>query len=182
MDRVDDTVAMFRRPAQRLLSAFRDRKHADGFQDRDKAPNWRELSVGLRAASASQGARRGCSGRQVRARPPEEQETARRRTRPRGRPARREGDGRGPAPRLRGLQEAADSICLFHAMLGGAPRKIEFVVAHSRRRRGRDASPTIPYDEGRLDGFVDAADEAVYAEAARVFEANLRRFAPGCVT
>ena len=82
-----------------------------------------------------------------------------------------------------GLQERwADSICLFHAMLGGAPRKIEFVVAHSRRRRGRDASPTIPYDEGRLDGFVDAADEAVYAEAARVFEANLRRFAPDCVT
>ena len=38
-DRVDDTVAMFRRPAQRLLSAFRDRKHADGFQDRDKAAN-----------------------------------------------------------------------------------------------------------------------------------------------
>jgi hypothetical protein len=39
-----------------------------------------------------------------------------------------------------------------------------------------------PYDEGRLDGFVDAADEAVYAEAARVFEANLRRFAPDCVS
>ena len=83
-----------------------------------------------------------------------------------------------------GLQERwADSVCLFHAMLGGAPRKIEFVVAHSRRWRGRDA-PLVPapYDEGRLDGFVDAADEAVYAEAARVFEANLRRFAPGCVT
>ena len=50
-------------------------------------------------------------------------------------------------------------------------------------RGGRDA-PLVPapYDEGRLDGFVDAADEAVYAEAARVFEANLRRFAPDCVT
>ena len=78
-----------------------------------------------------------------------------------------------------GLQERwAESICLFHAMLGGAPRKVEFVVAHSRRRR----EAHVPYDEGRLDGFVDAADEAVYAEAARVFEANLRRFAPGCVS
>ena len=65
----------------------------------------------------------------------------------------------------------------FHATLGGAPRKVEFVVAHSRRRR---EAPL--YDEGRLDGFVDAADEAVYAEAARVFEANLRRFAPDCVS
>ena len=49
-----------------------------------------------------------------------------------------------------GLQERwADSICLFHAALGGAPRKIEFVDAHSRRRRGRDA-PLVPapYDEG----------------------------------
>ena len=56
--------------------------------------------------------------------------------------------------------------------------KVEFVVAHSRRRR----EAHVPYDEGRLDGFVDAADEAVYAEAARVFAANLRRFAPDCVS
>ena len=33
-----------------------------------------------------------------------------------------------------------------------------------------------------LEAVVDAADEADYAEAVRVYEANLRRFAPDCVT
>ena len=188
MDRVDDTVAMFRRPAQRILSAFRDRKHADGFQDRDKAANWRDLNA---SGYARHPGIAGCTTRMLLGAKcahvhQKSEETAR---------ATNEAARGGGLPVAKatavvrrlafvGLQERwADSICLFHAMLGGAPRKIEFVVAHSRRRRGRDA-PLVPapYDEGRLDGFVDAADEAVYAEAARVFEANLRRFAPDCVS
>ena len=38
------------------------------------------------------------------------------------------------------------------------------------------------YNESVLGGFVAHEDEAVYAEAVRVYEANLRRFAPDCVT
>ena len=146
-----------RRPAQRLLSAFRDRKHADGFQDRDKAANWRDLNAsGLRAASrhrrvydedaAGAGART-CTKSEETARATNEAGARRR-------PARREGDGRGPAPRLCGFAGAGPtpSASSTH-MLGGAPRKIEFVVAHSRRRRGRDA-PLVPdpLRRGRLDG------------------------------
>ena len=181
-DRVDDTVAMFRRPAQRVLSAFRDRKHADGFQDRDKAPNWRDLNA---SGYARHPGIAGCATRMLLGAKcahihQKSEETARATTeaaRGGGLPVAK---ATAVVRRLAfvGLQERwAESICLFHATLGGAPRKVEFVVAHSRRRR---EAPL--YDEGRLDGFVDAADEAVYAEAARVFEANLRRFAPDCVS
>ena len=192
-DALDRTVAMFRRPAQRLLSAHRDRRHADGFQDKDKAPNWRELDA---LGYARHPGIAGCATRMLlgakcahvhthRSDHPRVQ-TAFARAMKADLPVAR---AKMAVRRLAfvGLQERwAESVCLFHAMLGGAPHKVEFAVAHTARRRGpfdqgRPLEPMV-YDEGRLGGFVDAADEAVYAEAARVFAANLRAFAPACVT
>ena len=39
------TVAMFRQPRQRVISAYRNGKHCDGFQEVDKDPNWKHLTV-----------------------------------------------------------------------------------------------------------------------------------------
>ncbi|KAH8043798.1 hypothetical protein JL722_14997 [Aureococcus anophagefferens] len=39
------TVAMFRQPRQRVISAYRNGKHCDGFQEIDKDPNWKHLTV-----------------------------------------------------------------------------------------------------------------------------------------
>ena len=80
------------------------------------------------------------------------------------------------------LDRWRESVCLFHAMYGGAPRDIEFGVAHSTRGDGSGglhARPR-PYDEALLVGAVDADDEAVYAAAARAFDAQLRHHAPAC--
>ena len=39
------TMAMFRQPRQRVISAYRNGKHCDGFQEVDKDPNWKHLTV-----------------------------------------------------------------------------------------------------------------------------------------
>ena len=95
-----------------------------------------------------------------------------------------------------GLTEEWDaSVCLFHAVLGArtAPLRAEFRnFGHSRNRAKRSltargaAAPCIHaddellgggrYNESVLDGFVDAADEAVYAEAVAVFRRQLDAF------
>ena len=76
-----------------------------------------------------------------------------------------------------GLQERwAGAVCLFHAILGAAPRAVEFTLAHARRKDARAS-----YNESLLEGFEDADDELVYQEAVRVFDARMRVHAPACV-
>eukprot|EP00614_Pseudopedinella_elastica_P015935 CAMPEP_0172653500 /NCGR_PEP_ID=MMETSP1068-20121228/243862_1 /TAXON_ID=35684 /ORGANISM="Pseudopedinella elastica, Strain CCMP716" /LENGTH=130 /DNA_ID=CAMNT_0013467935 /DNA_START=1155 /DNA_END=1547 /DNA_ORIENTATION=+ len=72
-----------------------------------------------------------------------------------------------------GLTERfADSVCIFHALFGGRPAAAEFV--NVRPRKGA-VSPPFPglaygaYDETPLIGWQDIADEALYAEALRLF-------------
>ena len=98
-----------------------------------------------------------------------------------------------------GLTEEWDaSVCLFHAVLGArtraAARRVprneatratarsadgaQWRVPAARRRRPllRRAAGRRPLHESVLDGFVDAADEAVYAEAVAVFRRQLDAF------
>ena len=170
-DALERTVAMFRRPGQRIISAFNDGKHCDGFQDEDKDPGWKRLDV---AAYARHRGIPGCATRMLL------------------------GGKCSRSRRVRVVYEAAsavaalkklafvglverwrDSVCLFHAMHGGAPLPIEFAVAHSTRGRDVGDAPP-PYDETVLAGAVDADEEAVYAAARATFDARMARHAPAC--
>jgi hypothetical protein len=72
-----------------------------------------------------------------------------------------------------GLTEDYDeSVCLFHRKLGGLPAWAEFLNV----RPGRGSGPEA-YDEAPLAGFVDVADEALYAAAKQIFEDMQRTFA-----
>ena len=92
------------------------------------------------------------------------------------------------------LEHWATSVCVFHALLRkSAPiDAAELALTHPGPRRPpprpsrRDASrPTsahsalTPYDERALRGFVDAADERLYAAASARFWADAQR--TGCV-
>jgi hypothetical protein len=61
-----------------------------------------------------------------------------------------------------GLTEEWDeSVCLFHRMFGGRVNPAEFKDFHSHPGKSGE------YDETELHGFVDAADESIYAAASR---------------
>ena len=188
-------VAMFRRPAQRLVSAFLDNMHTWGMprahknllRARGHPPTAAEFArhPGVAGCMAKMLAGHDCGavvelGGSLVRRAVEVVRTG--------------------AVAFVGLTEEWDaSVCLFHAVLGArtAPLRAEFRnFGHSRNRAKRSltarngacrlrASGGRCYDEllggGRynesvLDGFVDAADEAVYAEAVAVFRRQLDAF------
>eukprot|EP00435_Cladocopium_sp_Y103_P069429 s27_g33.t1 len=73
-----------------------------------------------------------------------------------------------------GLQEEWSlSICLFHAKFGGPCRKLEFL---DTRPDNRITSVTSTYDTAILNGWVDEIDRPVYAEAVKMFKADLAKF------
>lgn len=82
-------------------------------------------------------------------------------------------------------EEWEASICLLHASLPGHTRPLlaEFrSLGHSvNSHRAIEWLPPSAadgeYNESVLDGFVDEVDEAVYAEASRLFRLRLRGFA-----
>ena len=94
------------------------------------------------------------------------------------------------------LEHWATSVCVFHSLLrGGAPiDAAELALTHpGPQRQRRSSSSSLPphadadgggdagsfvYDERALRGFVDAADERVYAAASERFWADARR--TGC--
>lgn len=157
------TVAMFRQPKQRLLS------------------HWFHASKGMHLSTGAmsslypvQGCMtnmllgRGCYltvGERPKARPPTKAETLN-------------------AVRLVaelgfvGLtEEWTLSICLFHAMFGTPPLAVEFLnVRVGTRSDLKEADGS--YREDLLPGYRDPFDEAVYAEAKRVFSMRLAQY--GC--
>ena len=178
-DALDRTVAMFRAPKQRLISAYHNGKHCDGFQQVDKAPNWKHMSV---ADYARHPGIPGCTTRMMLggkcARAKHVQQTFNRHR---------------AAAAVRALafvgilERWRDSICLFHKMHGGLPRDIEFAMTHSTQshrvavqKPGTLFDAPTPYDESVLDGVEDPDDEAVYAAALETFAAEMRRYAPRC--
>jgi len=73
-----------------------------------------------------------------------------------------------------GLQEEWSlSICLFHAKFGGPCRSLEFLDTRPDNRR---TNATSTYDTAILNGWVDESDRPVYAEAVKIFNADLEKF------
>ena len=232
-------VIMFRRPAQRLISAFRDNYHAWGLgaekrnamkrsnptvhPDPDPNPN-ANLNPNANANPntnpnpnpnpnpnqvASWARYPGIAGCMTKmlagydcgaARVPPRDELLRRAL----------GVLRSPRVAFVGLVgQWHTSICLFHRMMGGGTRPwlAEFrQLGHSRNsvRKGRRALAPVGstsdapargsplhraaevrqtqgrgYNESELGGFVDHEDEAVYAEAVRIFRRNVHRYLLG---
>ena len=177
-----ELVAMFRKPAQRLISAFLDNYHAWGLPPKVR------LSLKGRAPTIAAFARfpgiAGCMAKMLAGHQCAAQVELR--------------DGkvlrqalatlRSPRVAFVGLVEEWEaSVCLFHKMLPGNTRPLaaEFrQLGHSvnSRRALRWLPPSSApgqYNESVLEGFIDEADEAVYAEARRIFRRNVARFGAG---
>ena len=184
-------VVMFRRPAQRLISAFHDNYHAWGLGGAERnamkrahpdPASWARYP-GIAGCMTKMLAGYDCGDRYA---PPQA------RLLPRALALLR-------SPRLAfvGLVEHwAASVCLFHRMLGGGatrPWLAEFrqlghsrnALRESRRAQGQPppslGAPPAPaarhgYNESVLGGWVDREDEAVYAAAVQIFRRNLERF------
>jgi len=72
-----------------------------------------------------------------------------------------------------GLTERWDeSICLFHRMFGGHMSTAQMVDFH------QGTSHNEGYDESQLDGFVDEVDEKIYEKAKKRFEELLSEHVP----
>eukprot|EP00929_Paragymnodinium_shiwhaense_P116681 TRINITY_DN8647_c0_g1_i1.p1 TRINITY_DN8647_c0_g1~~TRINITY_DN8647_c0_g1_i1.p1 ORF type:complete len:530 (+),score=104.12 TRINITY_DN8647_c0_g1_i1:423-2012(+) len=189
----ENVVGFFRRPSQRLISAFHDGLHANGFSTDTE----RELFKACHEAGPSCFVRfpgiAGCMtrmltgqrcARDVRKEGSETVTTAepqfslsqllpssvREALHWNTDPAVADAIANIQKLRFVGLTEDWDeSICLFHLMFGGRLRAEEFKDIHTTRN-----SNASLYDEAVLDGFVDEQDEAVYDAAKARFE-ELRR-------
>ena len=174
-------VAMFRRPSQRLISAYLDNLHAWGLAHSERA------SLKARAPTIAAFARypgiAGCSAKMLAG-----YHCA-------ARVDLSDGLVLGTALSVLrskrfafiGLtEEWTSSVCLFHRMLPGTPLPMiaEFRQLGHSVNSHRDVAwmPSSNadgvYNESVLDGFVDEIDERVYSEAARIFRRRLDRFLP----
>ena len=171
-------VTIFRRPSQRLISAYLDNYHAWGLKPslrrtlKQRAPTIAAFArfPGVAGCMAKMLAGHQCAadvslndGRIVR------QALA---------------VLRSPRLIFIGLAEQWEaSICLMHRMLPGHSRPLlaEFRQLGHSTNSHRAISWLPPsrvdgeYNESVLEGFMDEADEAVYAEAERIFRRNLAR-------
>jgi hypothetical protein len=196
-------VAMFRRPAQRLLSVIHYRRsanlhwmsqfstHADWGTSAQtnaaarRANSSRELA---RLAAHTTSGLSGCQTKMIlgiRCEVPQP-EGALEKSLPAALAFVRSGLAFG------GLVEEWDtSICLWHARFGGTLRRIELLnsrptaqLQSEPKRGGPSAAPLLAdsgagrYDESSLEDFVDVADEALYATVAARFREEVARWAP----
>ena len=161
----DRIVAMFRRPAQRIISAWVDHRHADGMEWHVRRTLPKNISVadfarfeGIAGCATKllTGSRCAASVSIDDARVDRAVATLR--------------SGRFA---FVGLVERWDeSVCLFHATMGVGSYPIAGELQHFGHSRAALRRPGGRYDEGWLRGFVDTADERVYAEAVAVFDAQ----------
>ncbi|CAK0809223.1 unnamed protein product [Prorocentrum cordatum] len=170
----DNVVGFFRRPSQRLISGHRDKLHASGFTERVK----KRLVESCMTRGAGCYARfpgiAGCSARMLAGSTCADASAI---DDPRWDHGQSYVDTAVTnVARLQfvGVTEDWDeSVCLFHRMFGGRVNPAEFKDFHSHPGKHGD------YDEAELDGFVDAADELVYAAAARRHSALRARYVDG---
>ena len=166
-------VALFRRPAQRLISAFLDNRHAWGLDAAERA--------GLRRATPTIATFvrypgiAGCATKMLAGHRCAERVAL--------------DDGRVLRSALNVLRSGrfafiglverwTESICLMHRVLLGSPVPMmaEFLqLGHSKNSRLEiswlpRSNANGWYNESVLEGFVDEADESVYAEAAAIFQ------------
>ena len=168
-------VALFRRPAQRLLSGFH---HVEGGVQAAFAPG---MTPARRAemqraigSSAAKYARwpgvAGCMTKMLLGLPCASTRPLRQPNATRAALVVRE--------RLRfvGLTDEWErSVCLFHAMLRGGAPALPTELARTHVGVARPRGGTGAYDEASLDGFVDRHDEVVYAAARQRFADDLKR-------
>lgn len=170
-------VAMFRRPSQRLISAYLDNYHAWGLAGSARA-TIKQHAPTIAAFARFPGIA-GCMAKMLS-----------------GHHCAADVDLSDGAVLRRALEvlrsgrfafvglteEWQASVCLFHRMLPEAPPPMaaEFrQLGHSvNSHRALDWLPSSSvdgvYNESVLQGFVDFVDEAVYVEAARIFKRNMR--------
>jgi len=168
-------AAMFRQPSQRIISAKADGLHANGLSPADYA----ELRGKCEHESTECFARypgiAGCMTRMLTGKLCAEDSK----------------DRTAPFDGGRALVDGAkkvvgelafvglterwnESVCLFHRMFGGSINPAEFMNFHHNHRH----DGAHPYEEDRLNGFRDEADEEVYAAAQGRFENLLRENVP----
>lgn len=171
--RHESVVGMFRKPSQRLISAFRNGMHANGFSDEE----FQQLqAVCGHTARASCYAHfpgiAGCTARMLTGGKCAESFRM------------REGRFDGGQSRLQEALKALDSmafvglterweesVCLFHRMFGGRINNAEFLNVHE------GFSHHGAYAEEELEGFRDEVDDLIYEAAKRRFEADLANVA-----
>jgi hypothetical protein len=170
-------VAMFRRPSQRLISAYLDNYHAWGLARKERA-QLKALAPTVSSFARYPGVA-GCyakmlAGHQCAERIDLSDGTVLQRA--------LEVLQSGRFAFIGLVEEWASSICLFHRTLPGSARPMiaEFRHLGHSVNSHRDI-PWLPtsqvdgkYNESVLEGFVDAVDERVYEEAAAIFRRNLR--------
>lgn len=166
-------IALFRKPAQRMLSAFYDAHHANGFSE--ETLNKMGSYVGRNASRfASYDGIAGCMARMLTGGFCADD------------PAKREAPFDGgmgvvneaiatldSMPFVGISEEFDESICLFHLMFGGMPYSKEFRDVHPGNKHPQSGN----YDEALLEGVVDEADEKVYAAAERRFQSLREKYA-----
>lgn len=167
--RNESVVGMFRKPSQRLISAFRNGMHANGFSD-DEFEQIQAVCGHRDLASCYAGfpGIAGCMARMLTGDKCAESFQM------------REGRFDGGRARLQEALKALDSmafvglterweesVCLFHRMFGGRINSAEFLKVHEGSRHHG------AYGEEELEGFRDEVDEKIYEAAKRRFEADL---------
>lgn len=170
MDQGVNAVGLFRKPSQRLISAYIDGYHTQGFSDDTylalrKQCDGKTVGCFARFPGVAGCATRMLTGKRCADDPAKY---------PEGIPSHieRVPDAIEALKKMTfvGITEEWDeSVCLFHLMFGGVLYSDEFRDMH---KGPRDQSNS--WDEADLDGFVDEADEAIY-DAAMVRFRDLRR-------
>lgn len=175
MDEGVSAIGLFRKPAQRLISAYIDGYHTQGFSEQSYVALRNQCDGQTVACFARFPGVAGCSTRMLTGKRCAED------------PA--DYPGGMPSPvelvpealkalnkmKFVGITEEWDeSVCLFHLMFGGVLYSDEF---HDVHQGPRDRSNV--WDEQELAGFVDEADEAIYQAALLRFRSLRRMYAGG---
>lgn len=176
-DQGKSVVAFFRKPSQRLLSAYHDLLHSVGFGRFEYKILKQTSSLGGAAAYVRFPGIAGCTARMLTGADCADPS-----------PVRSNATFDGGKSVLEsallaleklefvGLTERWDeSICLFHRMFGGRIHPGEFKNFHSTDQKKK---PKPVYDEQPLHGFKDAVDERIYEAAVQRFERDLKQHVP----
>jgi len=154
-------VAMFRQPEQRIISGFFDGAHS---YVKGAEPTMLEYAQYIQGCQTKMLSRHmECESAPVCSDgiPPRQKETALALTRLH----------QGIA--FVGITDSWDlSMCLFHAKFGGSCKAEDFTNVHP----GTNSTARSAYDTSDLHGFVDEADNLIFAAAERLFREDLERF------
>eukprot|EP00931_Biecheleriopsis_adriatica_P064266 TRINITY_DN39073_c0_g1_i1.p1 TRINITY_DN39073_c0_g1~~TRINITY_DN39073_c0_g1_i1.p1 ORF type:complete len:596 (-),score=130.03 TRINITY_DN39073_c0_g1_i1:223-2010(-) len=166
-------VGFFRKPSQRLISAYHNGLHCSGF----KPDEYQQLQATTKAGGVAAFARfpgiAGCTARMLTGGNCAESKTVRS----------QDQSFDGGQSRLKKALEVVesmsfvgiterwdDSICLFHRMFGGRLNSAQLMNFHSNHKMSKKKKL---YDESSLSNFSDLVDEEIYAAAVKRFEKDL---------